>query len=234
MAALKVGVTLPQFRADAEAALEAGRRAERLGLDGVFVFDHLWPMGSPDRPIVAAMPLMGALAAETSSIAIGSLVLRIGLLPDDVLIEQVSDLGRLCEGRFIAGLGTGDRQSRQENLAFGLPYPPATRRRASLEACARALRAEGLPVWIGAGSTLAPPTLEVARGTGSAINLWDAAVAALDPGAGVELTWGGPLPGGPMAIATRLEELAAAGASWVVCAWPESLDGVAEARRRLG
>ncbi len=41
---MRVGVTLPTFRDDA-AALDAARRAEALGLDGVFVFDHLWPLG---------------------------------------------------------------------------------------------------------------------------------------------------------------------------------------------
>src|SRR5579884_2981736 len=60
---VKVGVTLPQFRHEADTALAAARQAEELGLDGVFVFDHLWPMGSPDRPIISAAPVLGALAA---------------------------------------------------------------------------------------------------------------------------------------------------------------------------
>src|SRR5579875_23412 len=136
---MNVGVTLPQFRSEAETALRAAREAERLGLDGVFVFDHLWPMGSPQRPVLAALPLMGAIAAETESIAIGSLVMRVGLVPDDVLVEQLLDLAGMTGGRFIAGLGTGDRLSEQENIAFGAPYPSAAERRASLEYCARAL-----------------------------------------------------------------------------------------------
>ena len=66
---MKIGITLPQFRNEADTALEAARRAEDLGFDGVFCFDHLWPMGRPDRPALSSAPLLGALAAATSSTA---------------------------------------------------------------------------------------------------------------------------------------------------------------------
>lgn len=232
-APIRVGVTLPQFRAEAETAISSARAAETLGLDGVFVFDHLWPMGSPDRPIVAALPLMGALAAETASIAIGSLVMRVGLVPDQVLVEQLLAVDDMSGGRLIAGLGTGDRLSAAENLAFGLSYPPAQQRRHSLERCAAALRAAGLPVWIGAGAVVSPATREVAARVGAAVNLWDTGVAAFETETDLELTWGGSVGGGPLVIAERLRSLARIGATWAVCAWPESLEDVAEARSML-
>jgi alkanesulfonate monooxygenase SsuD/methylene tetrahydromethanopterin reductase-like flavin-dependent oxidoreductase (luciferase family) len=70
---MKVGVTLPQFRDESDTALDAARRAEELGIDGVFCFDHLWPMGQPGRPALSSGPLLGALAASTSTIALGTL-----------------------------------------------------------------------------------------------------------------------------------------------------------------
>lgn len=224
-----MGVTLPQFRSDAEAALAAARRAEELGLDGVFVFDHLWPMGRPDRPIVASVPLLGALAADTSRVAIGSLVMRVGLVPDGMLVAALRRVDEISGGRLVAGLGTGDRLSAAENRAFGVEYPPADARRRSLEWCAGQLRSAGLPVWIGAGAVVSAGTREVAVRTGAAVNVWDTGTAAVEDEREVEVTWGGPLPGGPLAVATRIEELADAGATWVVCGWPESLDVVAEA-----
>ena len=42
-----LGLTLPQFSTDPGAALAAGRDAHRLGFAGVFVFDHMWPLGGP-------------------------------------------------------------------------------------------------------------------------------------------------------------------------------------------
>ncbi len=43
------------------------------------------------------------------------------------------------------------------------------------------------------------------------------------------MTWAGPVAGDSPRIAQRLEEVADAGATWAVCAWPESIEAVAEA-----
>jgi hypothetical protein len=224
-----VGVTLPQFRYDAETAVAAARRAEELGLDGVFVFDHMWPMGRPDRPLVASVPLLGALAIETSRVAVGSLVMGVGLVPDEVLVAALLRVDEISGGRLVAGLGTGDRLSAAENRAFGVAYPPASLRRQSLEWCAAELRSAGRPVWIGAGAVVSAGTREVAVRVGAAVNVWNTGTAAVAAEDEVEVTWGGPLAGGPLAVATRIGELADAGATWVVCGWPDSLDVVAEA-----
>jgi len=225
---LKVGVTLPQFVDDASVALTAAVRAEELGLDGLFCFDHLWPMGQRGRPAVSMPPLLGAVAATTSTIHIGTLVARIGLVPDAVLIDTFASLERISEGRLIAGIGTGDSLSRQENDAYGVPFGPADERRDSMAAVARAVRSRGIPVWVGGGR---PSTTAVAIEVGAAVNLWESStvrVAELS-GAGYEVTWGGPARGDVSAIAEHLHQLAESGATWAVCAWPESLEAVAEA-----
>ena len=126
---MKVGITLPQFRDEADTALEAARQAEELGIDGVFVFDHLWPMGQPGRPALSSGPLLGALAASTSTIHLGTLVARIGLVPDDVLIDVLCGVDALSGGRLVAGIGTGDKLSAGENEAYGIPFEPAEIRR---------------------------------------------------------------------------------------------------------
>jgi hypothetical protein len=225
---MKVGITLPQFRADADAALDAAGRAEALGLDGVFCFDHLWPIGQPGRPVISPAPLLGALAVTTSTIAVGTLVARVGLLPDDVLISELSTLHELSGGRLIAGLGTGDHLSRPENEAFGLPFEPAAERRVRVATVAAEARAAGIPVWIGGGL---PKTIELARSLHAAANLWDGKamrVAELTA-SGVEVTWGGPVGGSVHEVGARLVEMAEAGATWAVCAWPDDLGVVATA-----
>jgi alkanesulfonate monooxygenase SsuD/methylene tetrahydromethanopterin reductase-like flavin-dependent oxidoreductase (luciferase family) len=227
----RVGVTLPSFRDDADTALAAARRAEAAGLDGVFVFDHLWPAGQPERPALSAAPLLGALAAVTDSVAIGPLVARVGLVPDAVLVAGLVSLKRLSKGRLIAGLGTGDRLSEPENAAYGIAYPPAAERRASLEWCARRLGEEAVPTWVGGGSAR---TREVALSTGAAVNLWGASPEEVaEVSRHGEVTWGGPVEGDADAIATALATLFDAGATWAVCAWPSSLEDVAEAARHL-
>ena len=225
---MKVGVTLPQFQEDAETAIVAALRAEELGLDGVFVFDHLWPIGQPDKPVLPALPLLGALAAETERVRLATLEARVGLVPDAVLVHELASLARMAPGRFIAGLGTGDRMSAAENLAFGVDYPPAPARREALRWCCRQLRALGIPTWVGIGAG-ARETRAVAVEEGVAVNYWEAPVAAVASETEAEATWAGPLPGGVGALAESLKELAEAGATWTVCAWPSSLEVVAEA-----
>lgn len=228
--AVRVGVTLPTFREDA-AALDAARRAEALGLDGVFVFDHLWPLGRPDRPALAAFPVLGAVAGVTERVALGPLVARIGLVPDSVMVARFRSLHAVAPGRVVAGLGTGDAKSAAENLAYGIPLGTAAERRRSLAECAGILVADGLDVWIGGG---APATLAVAEAVGAAVNLWEAGPEALSAQARrTEVTWGGPVPGDTEGIVGRLGPLVDVGASWVVCAWPPSLEPVAEAASEL-
>lgn len=224
---MRVGVTLPTFRDDASTALEAARHAEEVGLDGVFVFDHLWPLGQPDRPALSAFPMLGAVAATTSALCFGPLVARIGLVPDDLLVAELLSLHKMAPGRLIAGLGTGDSKSAAENFAYGAPFAPADERRLGLRACALRVLASGVPVWVGGG---APATTELAVELGAAVNLWDAqpaAVASLRTRC--EVTWAGPVDGDVPRMARWLQELAGAGATWAVCAWPESVEAVAEA-----
>ena len=225
---MRVGVTLPQFRDEADTALAAARRAEELGIDGVFCFDHLWPMGQPGRPALSSGPLLGALAASTSTIRLGTLVARIGLLPDEVLIEVLCGLHALSGGRLVAGIGTGDRLSREENESYGIPFETAAVRRERLAAVATAGAAAGVPVGVGGGR---PEMVALARATGAAGNVWqvDAEPVADLAAQGGEVTWGGPVGDTVEEAASMLGRVAAAGATWAVCAWPESLEVVAEA-----
>ena len=225
---MRIGVTLPQFSDEADTAIAAAQRAEELGIDGVFCFDHLWPMGQPGRPAISSGPLLGALVASTTSIAVGTLVARIGLLPDDVLVEVLCGVHAMSGGRFVAGIGTGDRLSREENEAYGIPFETAAVRRERVGSVAAAVIGAGVPVWLGGGR---PEMVALARSTGAAINIWQVDV---DPvmdlvAQDIEVTWGGPVGDTVEEATAMLGKVAAAGATWAVCAWPKSLEVVAEA-----
>ena len=239
---LRLGITLPQFRDDADPALAVARRAEAVGLDGVFVFDHLWPLHQPERPALHSLTLLGALTAETSRATLGTFVARVSLLPDAVLVHTLHSLHRMTEGRFIAGLGTGDHNNRDENVAYGVGFPPAEARAGQLVDCCRRLRALGVPTWVGGASERARG---IAATEADGWNVWGlsaetfASLAAGMRGT-TEVTWGGQVLIGRTdeQAAEKLERhgprpslvhgtvddlrrhfaaLEAAGASWAVC-----------------
>jgi alkanesulfonate monooxygenase SsuD/methylene tetrahydromethanopterin reductase-like flavin-dependent oxidoreductase (luciferase family) len=218
---MQIGITLPSFNPDAGAVISAAQAAEDAGLHGVFLFDHLWPMGDPTRPALSLYPIAGAVLACTKRIVVGSLVARIGLLPDEVVLASLRSLAQLASGRFIAAIGTGDASSADENERYGIPYPSADNRRYRLRNVARELQTAGIETWIGGG---AAATNEIARETGATLNLWDASPEQLRAAEqAVPVSWAGPLPkdGSAPQVLRALED---AGATWAVWGWPRSLE----------
>ena len=121
-----------------------------------------------------------------------------GLVPNAVLAAQFTALDRLAPGRVIAGLGTGDRLSEEENLAYGIPFAPGGRAaRRDGRAGPRRWSAPGCPVWVAGGPA---GRTEEARAAGAALNVWDADPRSVASGRGgpeaVEVTWAGPPPAG--------------------------------------
>ena len=207
---MKLGVLLPTFREGGDDALDVSDQAADARIDGVFAYDHLWPMGSPTRPSLAPFALLSVIARRHENLVVGPLVARIGLVGTHHLIEQFETLHALAPGRVSCALGTGDKLSAPENLAYGLAVLSADERRALLRETATALTAK-MPVWIGAG---AEATNELARELAVPVNLWDASpelVAQMSARGAV--TWAGPVPED---LAGTLSGLASAGAAWAV------------------
>jgi alkanesulfonate monooxygenase SsuD/methylene tetrahydromethanopterin reductase-like flavin-dependent oxidoreductase (luciferase family) len=228
-----IGITLPTFSPDARGVLEAARAAEARGLHGVFVFDHLWPMGDPSRPAMSVHPTTAAVIERTEHITVGTLVSRIGLLPEEVVTASLLGLHNIAGDRFIAGIGTGDNASADENERLGIAYEGAAVRRAALRRVAGQLRDAGVATWVGGG---APETNAVARDTGATLNLWGASpanvIAEIELGGTV--SWAGPLKKDRAMAAATLRAIADAGATWAVWGWPESLDAVVEVAAAAG
>lgn len=125
--------------------------AEAAGLDGVFCYDHLFRNGRDGtrRPAIEGTTLLGAVAAETSTIAVGTLVARATLRPPAELAAAFDTVHRISGGRLIAAIGAGDSQSLDEMVTFGYDFGTPATRLAALGAAVTASRDHGYPVWIG-------------------------------------------------------------------------------------
>jgi alkanesulfonate monooxygenase SsuD/methylene tetrahydromethanopterin reductase-like flavin-dependent oxidoreductase (luciferase family) len=221
---VKVGLVAPVFARSPELALSVAQHADESGLDGVFSYDHLFPINSRHRPALSAIPMLAAMATKTERVRLGTLVSRITLMPVPVLVDSLATLDEVTGHRAIAGLGTGDSLTGPENEAYGLPFPPVGERLRMLGEATRALRARGVTTWVGGRS---PAVRAIAAADADGWNSWDgpvddlAAFAAANQG-GAAATWGGPPP--PEAFEEHLARLAAAGVAWAVYGPPPSVD----------
>jgi alkanesulfonate monooxygenase SsuD/methylene tetrahydromethanopterin reductase-like flavin-dependent oxidoreductase (luciferase family) len=89
------------------AAREKWLRAERMGFDHAWTYDHLnWRMFQA-REWFTAVPTLTAAAVETSRIGLGVLVASPNLRHPVYLAKDVTTIDDIAEGRLILGLGSG-------------------------------------------------------------------------------------------------------------------------------
>src|SRR6266511_614057 len=224
-----LAITLPQFRSAPDATLEALEDGRRLGYAGGFVFDHLWPLGQPQRPALECWTLLAGLAGRLSAIEpggagafrLGTLVTRAGLRPPALLAHMARTVTSVAGAPPILGIGMGDAGSRPENEAFGIPYhSDPTKRAAELVRAIDAVRGPLAgqptpPIWVGGTSRRAHGLAgRVADDPGQARDLLERWGAGRSP-AEVART----VAGDGTSVARRLAELGDAGASWCVLAF---------------
>lgn len=246
---VRLGITLPVFTDDPGRVLGAARRAEELGLDSVWVFDHLWPLsGGKQRPILEAWSTLAAVAAATSTIGVGTLVTRSTLRAPAVLAHMAVTAGRIAPGRLTVAIGSGDERSRDENEAFGLPYLSGRARAAQLREAVAAVVArleEAFPggarpaVWVGGRSADARA---VAADLADGWNAWGAGPAvfaaeradlqARARGRALTATWAGLVLVAPDAGAAAARR-AGLGPGWIA-GGPAEVAAELAARRAAG
>src|SRR6202451_293065 len=125
----KFGVQLPNFSgfdpADLfEHIVGLATTAEEAGFDSVWVMDHFFqlpPLGGPDEPMLEAYTLLGALAARTRRVQLGTLVTGVTYRNPAILAKIVTTLDIISRGRAI--LGIGGAWYDVEHKGLGVDYP---------------------------------------------------------------------------------------------------------------
>ena len=98
---------LPQMRLSFEQLADRARAAEAAGFHGIALMDHLEPPLARGKPMYEAMATAMWLAANTSTLRIGHLVLCDVFREPAVLAQQVVALDHASNGRFELGIGSG-------------------------------------------------------------------------------------------------------------------------------
>src|SRR3984893_12973352 len=115
---------------------------EAAGFNSIWVMDHFWqlpPLGGPHQPMLEAYTLLGALAARTSRVQLGTLVTGVTYRKPAILAKIVTTLDGSSRGRAI--LGIGGAWDDVEHQALGIDYPPDRVRLDMLEEAVQVCRA---------------------------------------------------------------------------------------------
>lgn len=120
--------TEPQQGATYDDLLAVAQAAEAGGFGAFFRSDHFVAMGE-----VSGLPgptdawvTLGAMARETSTIRLGTLVTSATFRLPGLLAVQVAQVDEMSGGRVELGLGTGWYE--REHTAYGIPFPPLAER----------------------------------------------------------------------------------------------------------
>jgi alkanesulfonate monooxygenase SsuD/methylene tetrahydromethanopterin reductase-like flavin-dependent oxidoreductase (luciferase family) len=119
--AVKLGALCWNQYTDWESLLEAGVRADRLGYDSLFTWDHLYPIvGSSDGPMFEAWLTLAAWAQATENVHIGLMVGANTFREPTLTAKMATTLDHISGGRAI--LGIGGAWNEEEHDAFGLEF----------------------------------------------------------------------------------------------------------------
>jgi F420-dependent oxidoreductase-like protein len=115
--------TEPQQGASYDTLLAVARHAEALGFGGFFRSDHYLKMGG-----VSGLPgptdawvTLGALARETTTIRLGTLVSPVTFRSPGLLAISVAQVDQMSGGRIELGIGAGWYAA--EHAAYGFDFP---------------------------------------------------------------------------------------------------------------
>lgn len=123
----------PQEGATYEQQLNMARAAEEHGFGAFFRSDHLLRIrpGAPGPGPTDSWVTLGALARETSTIRLGTMVTSATFRLPGLLAVAVAQVDEMSGGRVEIGLGTGWYEA--EHRAYGVPFPTLRERFDRLE-----------------------------------------------------------------------------------------------------
>ena len=114
--------TEPQQGATYDDLLAVAQEAERLGFGAFFRSDHYLGMGTPGLPgPTDAWVTLAALARETSTIRLGTLMTSATFRHPGPLAISVAQVDQMSGGRVELGLGAGWFAAEHEK--YGIPFP---------------------------------------------------------------------------------------------------------------
>jgi F420-dependent oxidoreductase-like protein len=110
----------PQYT-DWRSLQEVGTRADRLGYDSLWTWDHLYPIvGSPAGPIFEGYMTLGGWAMVTERVKLGLMVGANTFRNPTLVVKMATTLDHMSNGRAVLGIGAAWFET--EHIAFGIDF----------------------------------------------------------------------------------------------------------------
>jgi len=121
MTDVKLGINLWSQAGDWPSFLAAGRRAEELGYDHLWTWDHIYAIfGDPYQPIFEGYTALAALGQATERIRLGLFVGANTFRNPGLTAKCATTLDHITGGRAVLGIGGAWFEA--EHTAFGLDF----------------------------------------------------------------------------------------------------------------
>jgi F420-dependent oxidoreductase-like protein len=120
--------SLPGLIADTARAAEDAGFAQFTVMDHWFQMDRVW---EASEPMLEAYTTLGFVAARTSRMRLGPLVVGVTYRHPGLLVKTATTLDVLSGGRSMLGIGAAWYE--REHVGLGVPFPPVSERFERLE-----------------------------------------------------------------------------------------------------
>jgi alkanesulfonate monooxygenase SsuD/methylene tetrahydromethanopterin reductase-like flavin-dependent oxidoreductase (luciferase family) len=121
MTEVRLGINLWSQASDWPSFIGAAKRADELGYDHIWTWDHLWAIfGDPHQPIFEGYTALAAIAQATGRARLGLFVGANPFRNPGLVAKAVTTIDHISGGRAILGIGGAWFEA--EHRAFGIDF----------------------------------------------------------------------------------------------------------------